>query len=181
MWRGKYPDIHCDLRSIYNDECHVYTGRCKKDCWRFEHEIDAVLVDLDVIANARSAMRQQEFWMQWQRKLRIQNGKPKMYLTENKIDLFSAYKMAEYTYEVLEEFGPQAIEDIRKQKVTKAVADITFINIAVTGVIANITKVFTVCFGTYDVRWSEDALLQEAKGRTSRRNRSSSVIYPALL
>ena len=30
MWRGKYPDIHCDLRSIYNDECHVYTGRCKK-------------------------------------------------------------------------------------------------------------------------------------------------------
>ena len=37
----------------------------------------------------------------------------------------------------------KAIEDIRKQKVTKAVADITFINIAVTGVIANITKSFS--------------------------------------
>ena len=34
------------------------------------------------------------------------------------------------------------MEDIRNHKVTKAVEDITFINIAVTGVIANITKSF---------------------------------------
>lgn len=56
-----------------------------------------------------------------------------MYLSENKIDLFSAYKMAEYTYEVLVEYGAQAIEDIRHKRLTKAVEDITFINIAVTG------------------------------------------------
>mgnify|MGYP000078507146 CR=1 FL=1 len=152
------------------------------DCWRFEHEIDAVLVDLDVIAKCPIRYAAAGILDAMAKKIEIQNGKPKMYLTENKIDLFSAYKMAEYTYEVLEEFGPQAIEDIRKQKVTKAVADITFINIAVTGVIANITKrFFTVCFGTYDVRWSEDAFYTGSKGRTSRRNRSSSVIYPALL
>lgn len=54
-----------------------------------------------------------------------------------------AFKMSEYTYDVLEKYGPQAIEDIRCHKVTKAVEDITFINIAVTGVIANITKSFS--------------------------------------
>ncbi len=51
--------------------------------------------------------------------------------------------MAEYTYEVLVEYGAQAIEDIRHKRLTKAVEDITFINIAVTGVIANITKSFS--------------------------------------
>ena len=122
----------------------MYTPEgAKKDCWRFEHEIDAVLVDLDVIAKCPIRYAAAGILDAMAKKIEIQNGKPKMYLTENKIDLFSAYKMAEYTYEVLEEFGPQAIEDIRKQKVTKAVADITFINIAVTGVIANITKSFS--------------------------------------
>ena len=122
----------------------MYTPEgAKKTCWRFEHEIDAVLVDLDVIAKCPIRYAAAGILDAMAKKIEIQNGKPKMYLTENKIDLFSAYKMAEYTYEVLEEFGPQAIEDIRKQKVTKAVADITFINIAVTGVIANITKSFS--------------------------------------
>ena len=66
-----------------------------------------------------------------------------MTLDDNKFDLFTAYKMAEYTYDVLKKYGPAAVEDNRHHKVTKALEDVTFINIAVTGVIANITKSFS--------------------------------------
>lgn len=122
----------------------MYTPEgAKAGCWRFEQEVDAVLVDLDVIAKCPIRYAAAGILDAMAKKIEIQNGKPKMYLTENKIDLFSAYKIAEYTYEVLVEFGPQAIQDIREQKVTKAVEDITFINIAITGVIANITKSFS--------------------------------------
>lgn len=122
----------------------MYTPEgAKKDCWRFEHEVDAVLVDLQVIAECPIRYAAAGILDAMAKKIEIQNGKPKMYLSENKIDLFSAYKMAEYTYEVLVEYGAQAIEDIRHKRLTKAVEDITFINIAVTGVIANITKSFS--------------------------------------
>lgn len=122
----------------------MYTPEgAKKDCWRFEHEIDAVLVDLNVIAECPPRYAAAGILDAMAKKIEIQNGKPVMYLQENKIDLFSAFKMAEYTYEVLVEYGPQAVEDIRQKKCTKAVEDITFINIALTGVIANITKSFS--------------------------------------
>lgn len=105
--------------------------------------MDAVLVDLQVIAECPVRYAAAGILDAMAKKIEIQNGKPNMYLRENKIDLFSAYKMAEYTYEVLTEFGQEAIADIRCHKVTKAVEDVTFINIAVTGVIANITKSFS--------------------------------------
>lgn len=122
----------------------MYTQEgAKVDCWRFEHEVDAVLVDLDVIAACPTRYAAAGILDAMAKKIEIQNGKPKMYLSENKIDLFTAYKMAEYTYDVLVQYGLQAMEDIKEHRVTKAVEDITFINIAVTGVLANITKSFS--------------------------------------
>ncbi len=122
----------------------MYTEEgAKVDCWRYEHENDAVLVDTEVIAKCPARYAAAGILDAMAKKIEIQNGKPVMYLTDNKIDLFSAYKMAEYTYEVLTQFGPQAIADIKEQKVTKAVEDVCFINIAITGVIANITKSFS--------------------------------------
>lgn len=122
----------------------MYTPEgAKKDCWRFEHEIDAVLVDLKVIAECPSRYAAAGILDAMAKKIEIQNGKPVMLLQENQIDLFSAFKIAEYTYDVLVKCGIQAVEDIRQKKCTKVVEDITFINIAVTGVIANITKSFS--------------------------------------
>lgn len=121
----------------------MYTPEgAKKDCWRFEHEIDAVLVDMEVIARCPVRYAAAGILDAMAKRIEIQNGKPVMRLEENKFDLFTAFKMAEYTYEVLETYGPEAVEDIRKGRLTKAVEDVTFISIAVTGVIANITKSF---------------------------------------
>lgn len=122
----------------------MYTPEgAKKNCWRFEHEIDAVLVDMEVIAQCPIRYAAAGILDAMAKRIEIQNGKPVMRLEENKFDLFTAFKMAEYTYEVLEQYGPQAIEDIRNGKLTKTVEDVTFINIAVTGMIANITKSFS--------------------------------------
>lgn len=122
----------------------MYTPEgAKKTCWRFEHEIDAVLVDMETIAQCPIRYAAAGILDAMAKKIEIQNGKPVMTLDDNKYDLFTAYKMAEYTYDVLKHYGPAAIEDIRHQEVTKAVEDVTFINIAVTGVIANITKSFS--------------------------------------
>ena len=115
----------------------------KKDCWRYEHELDAVLVDMQVIADCPIRYNAAGILDAMAKRIEIQNGKPVMTLDDNKFDLFSAFRMAQYTYEVLEQYGPQAIEDNRQHKVTKALEDVTFINVAVTGVIANITKSFS--------------------------------------
>lgn len=122
----------------------MYTPEwAKKTCWRFEHEVDAVLVDLDVIASCPVRYAAAGILDAMAKRIEIQNGKPVMTLEDNRFDLFTAFKISEYTYEVLEQFGPQAIEDIRRGRVTKAVEDVTFINIAVTGMIANITRSFS--------------------------------------
>lgn len=115
----------------------------KKDCWRYEHELDAVLVDTRVIAECPIRYNAAGILDAMAKRIEIQNGKPVMRLSENKIDLFSAFRWAEFTYEALREYGPQAIEDNRQKKVTKALEDVCFINIAVTGTIANITKSFS--------------------------------------
>lgn len=115
----------------------------KVNCWRYEHEIDAVYIDMDVIAHCPIRYAAAGILDAMAKKIEIQNGKPVMTLDDNKIDLFSAYKMAEFTYDILQNYGAQAIEDIRNNKATKAVYDVTYVNIAVTGVIANITKSFS--------------------------------------
>lgn len=121
---------------------YTETG-ARKDCWRFEHEIDAVLVDMDVIAHCPPRYAAAGILDAMAKKIEILNGRPTMSLADTKYDLYSAYRMAEYTYEALEAYGPQAVQDIRNHKSTKAVEDVTFISIAVTGVLANITKSFS--------------------------------------
>ena len=121
----------------------MYTPEgAKKDAWRYTHEPDAVLVDMDVIAKCPYRYAAAGILDAMAKKIEIQNGKPEMLLDEFKIDLFSAYKMAEFTYDILYRYGRQAIEDIKNGIVTKAVWDVTFINIAVTGVLANMTQSF---------------------------------------
>ena len=108
--------------------------------WRYEHEIDAVLVDLQVIAECPTRYTASGMLDAMAKRIEIQNGKPSITLADTPVDLFSAFRMAEYTYEVLEQYGLQAIEDARQHKVTKALEDVTFIDMAMTGVVANTTR-----------------------------------------
>lgn len=132
--------------------------------WRYEHEIDAVLVDLQVIADCPTRYMASGILDAMAKRIEIQNGKPVMTLDDNPVDLFSAFRMAEYTYEVLEKYGPQAIEDARQHKVTKALEDVTFTNMAMTGVISNTTRSYGQATLAHAVYYGVRTLFpQEAK------------------
>lgn len=72
-----------------------------KDSWRYDHEIDAVLVDLQVIADCPARYMASGILDAMAKRIEIQNGRPSISLADTPVDLFSAYRMAEYTYEAL--------------------------------------------------------------------------------
>ncbi len=110
--------------------------------WRFEKEVDAVLIDMDVIVNCPSRYACAGILDAMAKKIEISNGRSEMLLENTSVDLFSAYIMAQYTYDVLFNNTKQVIEDINNKKVTKLVYDFTFLCIGITGVLANTTKSF---------------------------------------
>lgn len=112
------------------------------ESWRYGHETDAVLVDLDVIAACPPRFAAAGIVDAMAKRIEIPNGCSEIRPEEQDCDLYTAYRISEYVYEMLENFGPQAVEDIRRGQVTRAVEYVTFLNIAVTGTVANITRSF---------------------------------------
>lgn len=122
----------------------MYTEEgAKKDCWRYSHEIDGVYLDLDVIAHCPIRYNAAGILDAMAKRIEIQNGKPVMRLEENKFDLYSAFRIAEYIYDVLRQYGLQAIEDNRRHEVTRVLETVCFVNVAITGMVANITQSFS--------------------------------------
>lgn len=114
----------------------------KKTSWRFDHEIDACYMDMDVIANCPHRYNAAGILDAMAKKIEMLNGKPEMKIEDNPIDVYTAFNMAAYTYDVLHTYGLQAIEDNRQHKFTKTLNDVAFLNVITTGVIANTTKSF---------------------------------------
>lgn len=114
----------------------------KKMSWRFDHEIDAVYMDLDVIAACPHRYNAAGILDAMAKKIEMLNGRPEMHLEDTPIDVFTAYNMAAYVYDVLEKTGQKAIEDNRRDEVTKELTDMAFLNVITTGVVANTTKSF---------------------------------------
>lgn len=114
----------------------------KKNSWRFDHELDGVYMDMDVIAKCPIRYNAAGVMDAMAKKIEMLNGKPEMKLEDNDIEVYSAYNMAAYTYGVLEANALQAIEDNRAGKVTKTLRDVAYTNVITTGVIANTTRSF---------------------------------------
>ena len=113
-----------------------------KDNWRYDYETDGVYVDLDVISGCPCRYAAAGILDAMAKKIEMLNGRPAMEPDTAAFDLYTAYRMSEFAYDLLERYGHQAIEDIRRGTVTKAVEYVTYINIAVTGIISNITRSF---------------------------------------
>ena len=65
----------------------MYTpAGAKKDCWRYSHELDAVLMDMEVIANCPIRYTAAGILDAMAKRIEIQNGKPFMTLDENQIN-----------------------------------------------------------------------------------------------
>ena len=121
----------------------MYTAEGGKlKSWRFDHEIDAVYMDLDVIAACPIRYNAAGILDAMAKKIEMLNGKPEMRIEDNPIDVYSAFQMASFTYDILHEYGQQAIEDNRRGEATKVLGDVAYTNVITTGVIANTTKSF---------------------------------------
>lgn len=119
----------------------MYTPEGGKDVtWRYTHEVDGCYMDLDVIAACPIRYTAAGILDAMAKKIEILNGRPSIDLETTDVDLFTAYQLAIYTFDALTRYGEQAIDDNRRSEATKALNDIAFINVAVTGVISNFTR-----------------------------------------
>ena len=109
---------------------------------RYEREVDAILVDMDVIVKAPSRYVASGMLDGLAKMIEIQNGHEEINIENFPIDLYTSYALAQYTTQVYHERGMMACEDVRRKKLTKAVEDITYVSLAVTGMISGCSKGF---------------------------------------
>ena len=74
--------------------------------------------------------------------IEIQNGRSEILLDEVSIGLFTAFTIAQMAYQIYDKEAHQACRDIAEGKLTKAVEDIAYLNVAVAGIISGVSKGF---------------------------------------
>lgn len=109
---------------------------------RYDHEVSCILVDMDVICKQPPRYAASGIMDGMAKLIEIQNGRDHIDPSEVSIGLFTAYSLATMTYAMFEKEAHQACRDIAEGKLTKAVEDITFLSIAITGVISGVSKGF---------------------------------------
>lgn len=109
---------------------------------RFDHEVNAILMDMDVICKEPPRYAASGIMDGMAKMIEIQNGRSKILLEEVSIGLFTAYTLAEMAYHVYEQEAHQAVRDIADGKLTKAVEDIAYLNVAVAGIVSGVSKGF---------------------------------------
>lgn len=109
---------------------------------RYDHEINAVVLDTEVIAKAPARYAASGIMDGMAKMIEIANGRSEIKLEEVSIGLYTAYALAEMAYHVYETEAHQACHDIEEGKLTKAVEDIAYLNVAVAGIISGVSKGF---------------------------------------
>nr|WP_289706475.1 hypothetical protein [Enterocloster clostridioformis] len=95
-----------------------------RDKWRYEYETDGVYVDLDVISRCPSRYAAAGILDAMAKKIEIPNGRSFMEPDETEFDLYTAYRMSEYAYDMLERCGTQAIGDIRLGRLHESMGEL---------------------------------------------------------
>lgn len=109
---------------------------------RYDHEVNAVLVDLDVICKEPARYVASGILDGMAKFIEIQNGRSEIRLEEVGIGLYSAYTLAKMAYDVYQKEAIKACQDVAKGELTREVEDIAYLNIAICGVISGVSKGF---------------------------------------
>ncbi|WP_168356481.1 iron-containing alcohol dehydrogenase family protein [Petralouisia muris] len=109
---------------------------------RHNFEVNAIVVDLDVIVKEPARYVASGILDGMAKMVEMQNGHDNITIEEFDVGLVTAFTLAKYTMETYRKRGVQAVEDVRAGKLTKEVEDITYLNIAVAGVISGCSKGF---------------------------------------
>ena len=109
---------------------------------RYDHEVNAIVMDMDVICKEPPRYAASGIMDGMAKMIEIQNGRSEILLDDVSIGLFTAYTIAEMAYHVYEKEAHQACHDIAEGKLTKAVEDIAYLNVAVAGIVSGVSKGF---------------------------------------
>ena len=104
------------------------------------YEVSAVLVDTNVQALQPPRLLAAGILDAMAKCVEIANGRRELRLEDTPVSLHSAFAFAQYTYELLERCGNQAVRDLQAGQHTKCLDDVVFVNIALTGIISGITR-----------------------------------------
>ncbi len=109
---------------------------------RYDHEVNAVIVDMDVICKEPPRYVASGIMDGMAKMIEIQNGRSRIDPDEVSIGLYTAYTIAEMSYRLYEKEAHTACQDVAAGRLTKAVEDITYLNIAVAGIVSGVSKGF---------------------------------------
>lgn len=122
------------LSVIYTD-----AGKCV-GYLHYDYEVNAVLVDEKVMSEQPPRLLAAGIMDAMAKYIEIANGKPEITLETDNISKYSAYRMAEDVYNILEKYGKQAYLDICDRKYTETVHNVVFCNIALTGIVSALMR-----------------------------------------
>lgn len=132
---------------------------------RYDHEVNCVLMDMDVICKEPPRYAASGIMDGMAKMIEIQNGRSEIRLEDVSIGLFTAFSIAQMAYQVYEKEAHQACRDIAEGKLTKAVEDIAYLNVAVAGIISGVSKGFgQTALGHETYELVRTYFTQEAKG-----------------
>lgn len=122
------------LSVVYSDE-----GECV-GYLRFDYEVNAVLVDEQVMACQPPRLLAAGIMDAMAKCIEIANGKPEITLETDTIEKYSAYRMAEDVYGILEKYGELAYQDVQDKRLTDTVHNVVFCTIALTGIVSALMR-----------------------------------------
>lgn len=122
------------LSVMYTDE-----GKCV-GYLHFDYEVNSVLVDEEIMTHQPSRLLAAGIMDAMAKCIEISNGKPEITLETDTIEKYSAYKMAEYVYDILEKYGKDAYLDVEAQRYTKTLHNVVFCTIALTGIVSALMR-----------------------------------------
>ncbi len=109
---------------------------------RHKHEVDAILVDMDVIVNEPARYVASGILDGMAKFIEMQNGNPSYDIDTTHVSLLTSLSLAKFTTELYKKQTDKALEDVANKTISKAIEDIAYTSVAVTGVISGASKGF---------------------------------------
>ncbi len=107
-----------------------------------DYEVSAVIIDETIMVHQPPRYAAAGILDAMAKFIEVQHGHSNIVFDEFNIELYSAYYLSQYTYEILERTCLKVYEDIKEHKLTKEVHDFLFINFALTSIISGVSKAF---------------------------------------
>lgn len=107
-----------------------------------DYEVDALIIDENIMIHQPPRYAASGILDAMAKFIEVQHGHAEMHFNDFNIELYTAYTLAKYTYDILENTCLKVYDDIKEHRLTKEVHDFLFINFALTSIISGVSKAF---------------------------------------